>query len=175
MSYMDYPFGIKENELMYFKTNRFYPNDKYFEYNQLLKGKKEIVSYDCGIFDLNGIIKFSFDNIEKNHQIMAIIIEPKNNKDYEIDKRFEFCGYDLCEEGSSISSITNCGCEFNKAIDYLLLNKYGLISDYNIAKEVQNKLMELYPEESHAVCQIIKIYRYISDLSNRIHHFNEGK
>ena len=22
MSYMDYPFGIKENELMYFKTNR---------------------------------------------------------------------------------------------------------------------------------------------------------
>ena len=163
MSYMDYPFGIKENELMYFKTNRFYPNDKYFEYNQLLKGKKEIVSYDCGIFDLNGIIKFSFDNIEKGKQIMAIIINPEHGVDSDIDNRFEFCGYDLCEEGSSISSITNCECEFKKAIDYSSLNQYGLINDYKIAVETQKKLIELYPEESHAICQLIKIFRYAFD------------
>ncbi len=163
MSYMDYPFGIKENELMYFKTNRFYPNEKYFEYNQLLKGKKEIVSYDCGIFDLEGIIELDFDNIEKGKQIMAIIINPEHGVDSDIDNRFEFCGYDLCEEGSSISSITNCECEFNKAIDYSSLNQYGLINDYKIAVESQKKLIELYPEESHAICQLIKIFRYAFD------------
>ena len=53
MSYMNYPFGIKENELLYFRANRFCPDDKYFKYNKNLKGKKEIVSYDCGIFDLD--------------------------------------------------------------------------------------------------------------------------
>lgn len=163
MSYMNYPWGIKEKELMYFKADRFYPDDKYFEYNRYLKGKKEIVSYDCGIFDLEGIIELNLDSIEKGFQIIAIIINPENNVDCDIDNRFEFCGYDLCEDGTSISSITNCGCEFDKAIDYLLLNKYGLFSDYNIAIETQKKLMELYPEESHATCQLIKIYRYVAD------------
>ena len=163
MSYMNYPWGIKEKELMYFKANRFYPDDKYFKYNQHLKGKKEIVSYDCGIFDLEGIIELNLDNIEKELQIIAIIINPEHNVDCDIDNRFEFCGYDLCEDGTSISCITNCGCEFDKAIDYASLNKNGLINDYNTAILTQEKLMKLYPKESHATCQIIKIYRCVAD------------
>ena len=161
MSYMNYPFGIKENELLYFRANRFYPDDKYFKYNKHLKGKKEIVSYDCGIFDLDGIIKLDFNSIRKDTQIIAIIINPKLESTHKIDSSFEFCGYDLCEEGSAVIAITNCGCEYDKAIDYLSLNKYGLIDNYEVAVDFQRKLIQLYPYESHATCQVIKIYRYV--------------
>ena len=95
MAYMNYPFGIKENELIYFTGDRFYPDNEYFKHNQCLKGKKEIVSYNCCIFNLDGIIELNFDNIEKGFQIMAIIISPEPNIDYDIDNRFEFCGFDL--------------------------------------------------------------------------------
>ena len=155
MSYIEYPYGICEDKVMYFKTSRFYPDNNYFKYANKLIGKKEIVSFDCGLFDLDGTIDIDLSCCE---QILAVIINPIKDKDYKIDNRFEFCGYDLCSD--TISAITNCGCEYVKAIDYEKLNKYGLINDYDEALESIHKLKEIYPLDSHADCDIIKIYRY---------------
>ena len=113
MSYIEYPYGICEDKVMYFKTSRFYPDNNYFKYAHKLIGKKEIVSFDCGLFDLDGILNIDLSCCE---QILAVIINPIKDKDYKIDNRFEFCGYDLCSD--TISAITNCGCEYVKAIDY---------------------------------------------------------
>lgn len=155
-----HPFGLTEKQLLFFKTNRFFPCENYLAGNQYLTGRQEIVSFDDGLFDLEGIIEFDVDNLEKDFQIMAVVINPEQNENYDIDNRFEFCGFDLCED--VISAITNCECGFDKAIDYLSLNKYGLIDEYDIATETQKRLIALYPEESHAACQLIKIYRYVS-------------
>lgn len=155
MSYIEYLYGIVEDKVMYFKTNRFYPDDKYLNYANKMIGKKEIVSFDCGLFDLVGILDINLSSCE---QIFAVIINPVKDKDYQVDERFEFCGYDLCND--VISAISNCGCEYVKAIDYEKLNKYGLINEYDIALNSLNKLKDIYPLESHADCDIVKLYRY---------------
>lgn len=98
---------------------------------------------------------------EKDEQILAVIVRPEIEPDdmLEKDGQFEFCGYDLTEFLTCTSAITNCGAMFEDAIKYDRLNHYGLISSYREAVTAQLDLYEKYPEESHAYCEIIEIWR----------------
>ena len=62
---------------------------------------------------------------------------------------------------SNISSITNCGARFGRAIPYQRLNQVGLLTSYKEAVLAQLALYEEYPEESHAYCEIVEIWRMV--------------
>ena len=76
-------------------------------------------------------------------------------------KGFTFCGYDLVEEFSGISSITACdGCFLS--VPYDDLTEYGLIPNYEMAVRVQRALLEEDPDDPHASCEICEIWRRIN-------------
>ncbi|MBL7140620.1 MAG: hypothetical protein ISS74_06900 [Planctomycetes bacterium] len=71
---------------------------------------------------------------------------------------FAFVGYDLIEEATQISAVTDCG-GFPNAFSNQELNPCGLISDYARAAEVRIALREQYPDEPHADCELYAVWR----------------
>jgi len=71
---------------------------------------------------------------------------------------FVFIGYDLIEEETQISALTNCG-GFPEVFSNAELNQYGLITGFARACEVQRRLAELYPKEPHAQCERYAVWR----------------
>ena len=71
---------------------------------------------------------------------------------------FEFTGYDLIEEATHISALTNCE-GFPNTFSNDELNQYGLIAEFIRAREIRSLLPEHNPTEPHAKCQIYAIWR----------------
>lgn len=71
---------------------------------------------------------------------------------------FRFIGYDLIEEQTQVSALTNCG-GFPDVFQNDELNKFGLIEDFNRASEVRSQLLERHPQEAHANCELYAIWR----------------
>lgn len=71
---------------------------------------------------------------------------------------FEFKGYDLIEDATQISALTNCG-GFPDAFSNDDLNPFGLITEFTRAVEVQRLLKEKYPDDDHADCELYAIWR----------------
>lgn len=114
--------------------------------------------YFCDFF-LNLEHLLSLISSSKDINILSVILNPLEDcSEHFKDQRFEFCGYDLIEEGGGISALSNCG-GFPLAFESKELNVLGLISEYNRVIEVSNKLRKHYPEESHASCDLWAIWR----------------
>lgn len=152
-------FGI----IRYFHSDRCINNANMKKFNQGKIIANEIVTFDCGLMDMEEIEKPEIAATEKNKQILAVIIRPEIELNHilEVKNRFEFCGYDLIDISCYISAITNCGAEFKNAIDYAALNRYGLISSYRQAVNTQLDLRDKYPEHSHTYCEIVEIWRWL--------------
>ena len=71
---------------------------------------------------------------------------------------FNFCGYDLIEEQTQISALTNCG-GFPDVFRKDELNRFGLIESFERATEIRRLLAERHPEEHHAQCEMYAIWR----------------
>jgi len=71
---------------------------------------------------------------------------------------FRFLGYDLIDEWSGPSALTNCG-GFPLAFSNDELTNHGLLSSLRRAREVQQALRHHYPEEAHAMCDAWAIFR----------------
>lgn len=71
---------------------------------------------------------------------------------------FAFLGYDLIEDMTGISSLTNCG-GFPRAFSNDELNEFGLVFSFARASEIQRVLNVEYPDESHADCELYAIWR----------------
>ena len=71
---------------------------------------------------------------------------------------FCFTGYDLIEESTQISALTNCG-GFPDVFQNDELNRFGLISDFGRGSEIRHQLSERHPEEPHADCELYAIWR----------------
>jgi hypothetical protein len=71
---------------------------------------------------------------------------------------FGFVGYDMIEEQTQISAITNCG-GFPDVFRNDELNRFGLIDCFDRACEVRRLLAERHPEEPHAHCEIYALWR----------------
>src|SRR5580658_8217773 len=67
--------------------------------------------------------------------------------------KFTFVGYDLIEEQTQISALTNCG-GFPNSFSNGELNKFGLIDTFDRAAEIHRHLPEHHPEEPHANCEL---------------------
>jgi len=70
----------------------------------------------------------------------------------------QFMGYDLIEEATHISALTNCG-GFPETFSNSELNEYGLITDFSRASEIRRLLPEHNPDEHHANCELYAIWR----------------
>jgi len=71
---------------------------------------------------------------------------------------FSFIGYDLIEEQTQISALTNCG-GFPDVFRNEELNAFGLIDNFDRASEVRRLLAERHPNEPHAQCELYAIWR----------------
>jgi hypothetical protein len=71
---------------------------------------------------------------------------------------FRFVGYDLIEEQTQISALTNCGGSPD-VFSNDELNSVGLIEDFHRGHEVQRLLAQQYPEEPHAQCELYAVWR----------------
>jgi len=71
---------------------------------------------------------------------------------------FRFLGYDLIEEHTHISALTNCG-GFPDIFCNDELNSFGLISKFERAVQVKKLLAQTHPEEPHADCEMYAIWR----------------
>lgn len=130
---------MNKEKIFYFSAERFLIEDnKNYEDFSAIKNRKEIVNYDCGL--MGGLIHFNnLKDVKENafmnkHQQIIAVYNCSNEKiDNEMIEGFEWCGFDLCEEFTAISAITNCGDMFITVIDYDKLNRYGLIEVYEEA------------------------------------------
>ncbi len=71
---------------------------------------------------------------------------------------FSFVGYDLVEEQTQISALTNCG-GFPDVFHNYELNSYGLVGDFDRVREIRRQLSERHPDEPHAQCELYAIWR----------------
>lgn len=152
-------------KIRYFKGDRLYNEKSLYEFNKGKISAKELVTFDSALMDLQEIMIDEIDDAKESvEQIVAIIIRPEIEVSRVLENYsgFQFCGYDLVEAFSGISAITNCGADWGEVLDYSILNEYGLIPNYRNAVMTQLDLAEKYPEESHAYCEIVEIWRMIN-------------
>lgn len=77
---------------------------------------------------------------------------------------FEFVGYDLIDEQSCISSLSNC-TGFSKAFSNDDLNKFGLLNTHEAAVKAQASLLQHYPHDNHAYCDRWAMFRSVEPYS----------
>lgn len=86
-------------------------------------------------------------------------MEPNETKAEQLERDFEFIGYDLIETDGDVSALVNCG-GFDETFKPKELNSYGLISEYDRAKEIQTELPKNNPNEHHADCNLFEVWRH---------------
>ena len=91
-------------------------------------------------------------------ELLAIIKEPGKEK-ANLNKDYNFIGYDLIEIGGNTSALTNCG-GFDETFLPNDLNSYGLVSDYDSAKQIREALPINNPDEPHVNCYLYEVWRH---------------
>ena len=155
-----HPDNLYYGQIRYFESSRCLNTEQIKRYNHNLITCEEIVSYDCGLLEMCEMASLEREVSSFAEQILAVIMRPGREPNYELSQKpgFVFCGYDLVEEFSSISAITNCGGSF-ESIYYDRLTEYGLIATYKEAVLTQLALAEEAPNDAHADCEIVEIWR----------------
>jgi hypothetical protein len=132
---------------------------------------REYVDEDWPHLILLGHIFACFDDVQyalnrigkvfndKRHQVLAVAREPAEEQVLAARlSGFRFLGYELIEEATSISALTNCG-GFDNAFAPADLSEYGLILTAGHAREIQRSLADLFPNEHHAECAVWAVWR----------------
>jgi hypothetical protein len=105
-----------------------------------------------------GYLKLRINNISRRN-VLGLYRNPEVHiTDAPAAGDFRFVGYDLIEEQTQISALTNCG-GFPDVFSNEELNRFGLIDSFDRAFSVRRLLAELHPEEHHAQCQMYAIWR----------------
>ncbi len=90
--------------------------------------------------------------------LLACIKEPCDNDRTMLEKDYEFIGYDLMDKKFIASAITNCG-GFYDVYSRTDINEYGIFTDRDFAYKIRDELYKMHPEEPHADCYVIEIWR----------------
>ena len=157
--------GSRRHWLMkeeYFLCDRFFPDGAFQAYCG--GAFREIVSVDTLLFPERRYLSREEAvsvSVPDGKQVIAVrLIEPGETPDF-APQGFEFCGFDLAEELSEVSSLVNCG-GFPSAFTSKDQNAYGLISEYEKAEVIRNKIAEKYPDDSHSECGIYCVFRRLN-------------
>ena len=146
-------------DVRYFGADRFFPDNKFKEFLGRKMDVKEIVSFDCCLYEMYEIESHDSPLSSDTQQIIAVILRPNLEPiEYMETRGFTFCGYDLVEEETLISAITDCDGRFD-SIPYEKLTEYGLLPTYKDAVLAQLALVEEDPDEPHAHCVVCEVWR----------------
>lgn len=100
----------------------------------------------------------------KRHQILALAREPAAEEVVATALTgFRFMGFDLIEEATQISALTNCG-GFEGTFLPADLSPCGLVPTAPRAYEIRRLLATLFPDESHADCAVWAVWRREAEL-----------
>ena len=69
---------------------------------------------------------------------------------------FRFVGFDLVDAETGVSALSNCGGW--PELDNAELSRWGLITDYHRAAQLQKELLRGHPEERHADCDLWALF-----------------
>lgn len=93
--------------------------------------------------------------------VLAALADPSPDEVLHFDDpRFAFAGYDLVDMDGIASALLNCGGFPNVFSPTELSIDSGLISSYDRAFEIREKLGELHSEDAHADCRVWALWRY---------------
>jgi hypothetical protein len=110
-----------------------------------------------GIYNNLEFVKSHIDeNVESN--LLLIYRKPSNSVESEVPG-FTFLGYELIEEDTFTSAITNCG-GFPESFSNSELNEFGLISEFDRASQICINLKINNPFEAHAETELYAIFRF---------------
>jgi hypothetical protein len=98
--------------------------------------------------------------------VLGVYRNPSSHIELPPDGNFAFAGYDLIEDATQISALTNCG-GFPDSFSNAELNRFGLIGTFDRAAEIHRRLPEHYPEEPHAICELYAIWRLEVDMTGK--------
>jgi hypothetical protein len=107
-------------------------------------------------YDVDYLMKRTADVLRKN--ILGIFRNPEKHIDKSPAPDFNFIGYDLIEDETGISALTNCG-GFPNSFSNEELNQFGLLTVFRRAADVRQDLKKNNPEEDHANCELYAIWR----------------
>jgi hypothetical protein len=97
--------------------------------------------------------------LRPRNQLLALVREPSRDDVRGLElPGFEFKGFELIEEQTETSALTNCG-GFPRAFAPEDLSESGLITDLDRAYAVRSKLRQEHPDEDHADCAVWAIWR----------------
>ncbi len=160
-----------ENNPQYYLCKRFF-TENHLEYKSFIDVQPfgEIVSVDSALINIDSVLKKDQADemvLGSNEQILCVyclLNEKGDIGNYFVqefkDDKFCFCGYDIADI-NQISVLTNCIGGFSRAFSYSDLNIYGIVQEFSLAKKIQRKLIDEYPDEEHAYCAIYAIWRRI--------------
>jgi hypothetical protein len=126
------------------------------------KDREYRVPVDDYLYDLFSDLEYMITRIQTDQefQILAAIHKPDLEEVYSFkDERFIFKGYDLMEDGTQTSALTNCGGDFDLAYKGEDLSESGLIEDYEKIVQINKLLLEHYPNDNHADCEIWALWK----------------
>lgn len=93
-----------------------------------------------------------------NANILAVIRAPSEDVSGWSHQGFEFIGYDLMDLLVGNSALTNCG-GFADVFQGSELNDVGLLTRYEKAIAVRDRLQLAHPKEFHANCDVWAVFR----------------
>ena len=127
------------------------------DWDHLVFGKQLGDCFDNCEYLLNRVA-VQFDS--SRHQVLAVAREVSEN-DLERSELsgFRFMGFELVEEATSISALTNCG-GFKGAFEKSDVSNVGLVASASRAYAIREALATLYPEEHHAQCAVWALWRH---------------
>jgi len=139
-------------------------NDPIFKFDSSIEKEWEfvLITPDNGNFtDCYSSLDFVISkcNNLKYFDLLAVCFQPTTSCNNFIVDNFSFIGYELLDQSHCNSALTNCG----GAPDVFAnseLNKFGLIDNFDRAKEIQTKLFETCPKEYHSVTNLWAIWRH---------------
>ena len=113
-------------------------------------------------FRLNYFLDFAYllrrtANTPLRH-ILGVYRNPNSHITRPPAGHFIFAGYDLIEEMTQISALTNCG-GFPDCFSNAELNNCGLVDSFDRAEEIHRALPRLHPKEAHANCELYAVWK----------------
>lgn len=113
---------------------------------------------ECGAFTNLEYLLQRIEGVSRRN-VLAVISDPVEHIERLMEPGFSFAGYELLEDQTGISALTNCG-GFPKAFSNDELNEVGLLADFARAQGIQRALREYYPDEPHADTMLYAIWRF---------------
>ncbi|WP_089812537.1 hypothetical protein [Chitinophaga sp. YR627] len=115
-------------------------------------------SYQTGFYTTADFVLSRIGD-HKHFNLLAAVISPDRDCALIYLENYDFIGYDLLDQYYDTSALTNCS-GFDNTFSPAALNNFGLISDYEKALDIHQRLWENNAGEEHADTNIIAIWRH---------------